>query len=290
MKIFITGATGFIGKHLVRQLTTAENNVTINLYGDESSPFDSAVGTYRLGAKTITEDIQFLADEQFDGIIHLASLYLTLHKPDEAVKLIDSNVRFSTYILECAAQAGISWFINTGTFWQNYQNADYSPVNLYAATKQAFESIARYYIETEQIRFVTLRLCDTYGPNDTRPKIFTLWERIARTGEILEMSPGEQLIDIAHVDDIVNAFALLASHLHSHHTEVKNGDVFAVKATERYTLKQLAALYEQATRTKLNIVWGARPYRNREVMMPWTDGEVVPGWKPKVEILKGILE
>jgi len=288
MKIFITGATGFIGKHLVNHLTTSGNNVTINLYGDESSPFDSGVGTYRLGKKTITEDIQFLADEQFDGIIHLASLYLTVHKPDEAVKLIDSNVRFSTYILECAAQAGISWFINTGTFWQNYQNADYSPVNLYAATKQAFESIARYYIETEQIRFVTLRLCDTYGPNDTRPKIFTLWERIARTGETLDMSPGEQLIDIAHVDDIVSAFALLASHLHSQHAEVKNGDVFAVNATERHTLKQLAALYEQATSTKLNINWEARPYRNREVMAPWENGVVVPGWKPKMDIENGI--
>jgi len=288
MKIFITGATGFIGKHLVRQLANAENNVTINLYGDESSPFESVVGIYRLGEKTITEDIKFLADGHFDGIIHLASLYPTVHKPDEAVKLIDSNVRFSTYILECAAQAGISWFINTGTFWQNYQNADYSPVNLYAATKQAFESIARYYIETEQIRFVTLRLCDTYGPNDTRPKIFTLWERIARTSETLEMSPGEQIIDISHVDDIVSAFALLASHLHSQHAEVKNGDVFAVKATERYTLKQLATLYEQATRTKLNITWGARPYRNREVMVPWDNGVVVPRWKPKMDIENGI--
>jgi len=290
MKIFITGATGFIGKHLVKQLVANGNEVTVNLYGDEDSPFDAQVHTYSLEKVSITDDIHYLQKNAFDGIIHLASLYLTVHKPDEAVKLINSNVQFSTYILECAAQAGVKWFLNTGTFWQNYENKAYSPVNLYAASKQAFESIAQYYTETNQIKFATLRLSDTFGPNDTRPKVFNLWKRIAETGETLDMSAGEQVIDISYISDIVAAFALLATHLHSNHSEVNNGAVFAVKAEKRYTLKQLASIYEQATDTKLHINWGARPYREREVMMPWVDGVVVPGWKPKVGIEEGIKE
>lgn len=290
MKIFITGATGFIGKHLVKQLTEQGNDITINLYGEEQSPFTDNVKTYQLCIENTLTDIQFLAENKFDGIIHLASLYLTVHNPEEAVKLIDSNVRFSTYILECASQAHINWFVNTGTFWQNYQNADYSPVNLYAATKQAFESIARYYIETEQIRFATLRLCDTYGPDDTRPKIFNLWERIARTGETLEMSAGEQLIDISYIDDIINAFILLATYLQNKHTEVKSGAVFAVKANKRFTLRELAAIYEHATGFTLNINWGAKPYRGREVMIPWENGMVVPDWKPNISIEEGIIK
>lgn len=290
MKIFITGATGFIGKHLVKKLIQENNEVTINLYGDEQSPFSNEVKTYCLAKADINNDILYLKQKGFDGIIHLASLYLTAHKPEEAVRLISSNVSFSTYILECAAQAHITWFINTGTFWQNYQNADYSPVNLYAATKQAFESIAQYYIETEQIRFVTLRLCDTFGPNDTRPKIFNLWERIARTGETLNMSAGEQLIDISFIDDIINAFTLLTNHLQNNHPEVTTGTIYAVKAEKRYTLKQLAAIYEEATNARLNINWGAMPYRQREVMNPWERGEVVPNWKPTVSIIDGIKE
>ena len=190
--------------------------------------------------------------------------------------------------MECATQAKIKWFINTGTFWQNYQNANYSPVNLYAATKQAFESIAKYYIDTNQIKFATLRLSDTFGPNDTRPKIFNIWNKIAKSGDTLDMSPGEQLIDISFIDDIVAAFTLIAKHLHANLPEVPNGSVYAVKAEKRYTLIQLAALYEQATKTKLNINWGARPYREREVMMPWADGVLVPGWKAKVKIEDGI--
>lgn len=287
MKIFLTGATGFIGRSLVNQLITEGNDITVNLYGNEQTPFPDIVKIHALGKRDMESDINFLKDYSFDGIIHLASLYLTVHQSKDAVNLIDSNVRFSTYILECASQAKINWFINTGTFWQNYQNADYSPVNLYAATKQAFESIAQYYIETNQIKFATLRLCDTYGPNDTRPKIFNLWEKIAKTGETLDMSPGEQIIDITYIDDIVNAFYLLSQHL-TNNPNIKNGKVYAVKAEKRYALKELAVIFEKATGYKLNINWGKRSYREREVMIPWERGEIVPEWSPKYDLIKGI--
>lgn len=288
MKLFITGATGFIGKHLVTKLISEGNQVTINLFDNEPTPFNENVLTYRLNEKKIQRDIDFFKQEKFDGIIHLASLYLTVHKPENAITLVNSNVRFSTYMIECAAQSNIKWFINTGTFWQHYQNANYSPVNLYAATKQAFESIAQYYWETNQIKFYTLKLSDTYGPKDTRPKIFNLWERIAESGETLEMSSGKQLIDITYIDDIIAAFYLLSQLLQNNHSGIKNGDVFAVKAEKRFTLKELASIFEKVSNKKLKINWGAKPYRERELMVPWIDSKVVPGWRPKITIEEGI--
>ena len=122
MKIFITGATGFIGKHVVDRLVAKGDQVTINLYGDEKSPFDKNVVTYKLCEDKIDKDIEFFRESSFTGIIHLASLYLTHHYPEDASRLINSNVRFSTHILECASQARVSWFLNTGTFWQHYNN------------------------------------------------------------------------------------------------------------------------------------------------------------------------
>lgn len=288
MRIFITGATGFIGKHMVKKLVEEGHQITINLFGEEQSSFDDKILTYKLNEANIQKDSEYLIKESFDGIIHLASLYLTIHKLEDAVKLIDSNVRFGTYILECASQAKIKWFINTGTFWQNYQNAEYSPVNLYAATKQAFESIAQYYIETNQIKFCTLRLCDTYGPDDTRPKIFNLWNRIAKSGETLDMSPGEQIIDISYIDDIIDAFVLLAIHLQSDHPDITNGSVYAVKTEKRDTLKELAAIFEKITDSKLHIRWGKKPYRTREVMVPWEEGKTVPEWIAKYSVEDGI--
>jgi CDP-paratose synthetase len=288
MKIFITGATGFIGRHLVNKLADDGHLITINLYGDEESPFEHTIKTFKLNEKNSKRDIAYLKEEKYDGIIHLASLFLKDHQSDQVTKLIDSNVRFSSYILECTSKAGINWFINTGTFWQHYQNGEYSPVNLYAASKQAFESIAQYYIEIEQIKFVTLRLSDTFGPNDTRPKVFNLWQNIARTGETLEMSAGDQVIDISYIDDIVNAYRILADHLQNNTESIVNGSVFAVNANIRYTLKELASIFEQSTGSKLNINWGGRKYGEREVMEPWTGGILVPGWRQQVSIEEGI--
>jgi CDP-paratose synthetase len=290
-KIFITGATGFIGLHLSKKLLAEGNELFFTLLPHEKNPFegDTRVKFYLLNNEGIYSLITFLKSNQIEGVIHLASFVQSAeHFSDDIEKLIDTNLKFSTIVLEAAVQAGVQWFINTGTYWQYYNNAIYSPVNLYAATKQAFMDIARYYWETNKINFSSIILFDTYGSNDTRPKIFNLWERIARSGEVLAMSKGEQLIDISHIDDIVNAFATLALHLQNSHPEVPNGAVFAVKANQRYTLKELALIYEETTQTKLNINWGGREYREREVMDPWLSGIVVPGWKPKVSVEQGI--
>jgi CDP-paratose synthetase len=288
MKIFITGATGFIGRHLVEELNKFGHNVTINLLTNEISPFHLN-NTFILGDKDIVECIQFFEQEAFDGVIHLASFVKSgEHQVDEVDLLIDSNIKFAVKLLEVSFRAKVKWFINTGTYWQNYKNEDYSPVNLYAATKQAFEDIAKFYIESNKIKFCTIRLFDTFGPGDPRPKIFNIWDRIAKTQETLEMSPGEQIIDISYIDDIVCAFILLAQHLENNHPGVVNGAVYAVKAEKRYSLKELALLFEETTKQKLNINWGGRPYRENEVMIPWINANVVPEWKPKISISEGI--
>ncbi len=290
MKVFVTGATGFIGKNLVNKLIELNFEVTVNLHSDKPSPFSDKVKTYRLNEMDIQSDIDFFKTSRFSGIIHLASLYLTAHKPEEAIELVNSNIRFSTHILECASQAEINWFINTGTFWQNFENASYSPVNLYAASKQAFECIAQYYIETNKINFCTLRLSDTYGPNDSRPKIFNLFDKIAKTGEVLEMSPGDQILDISFIDDVVSAFILLVGQLVANSPLMYNGAIYAVRADKRYTIRELVAVFESVTSEKLNIKFGGKPYRDREVMVPWGKGKIVPGWKSKVSIEEGIVE
>jgi CDP-paratose synthetase len=283
MKIFITGATGFIGKHLIHKLLEESVEITINLRNKSINLFDKKVKTYHLGLD-IEKDIDFLKKEQFNGVVHLATYFATTHKPYEIENLIDSNVKFASYILECASQAKIKWFVNTGTFWQHYQNETFAPVNLYAATKQAFENIAQFYIETNQINFCTLKLSDTYGPEDTRPKIFNLWKNIAKTGKPIDMSPGNQLIDIVYIDDVINAFLLMINSK----VERPNGAVYVVKSELRYTLKELAAIFENCINQKLNINWGGRRYNDREVMVPWESGVLIPGWKQKTCIEDGI--
>jgi len=263
MKLLITGATGFIGTHLVKKCLEEGYEILISLLENEVNPFPSAVKTHVFDGKKIESDINYIKDQKVNGVVHLASLFLTKHNPIDAIRLVNSNILFGTNVLECAYRGKVKWFINTGTFWQNYQNANYSPVNLYAATKQAFEDIAQFYFETNQIKFCTLRLSDTYGPNDNRPKIFNLWEKFAKSGELLNMSPGDQMIDISYIDDVTEAYLILLKKLESDSQEIPNGSVYSVKAEKRYTLKELAKVFEEATNLKVNINWGGLTYRKK---------------------------
>jgi nucleoside-diphosphate-sugar epimerase len=275
MKVLVTGTTGFIGKHLVARLEKEGHTVTALTRAHDVD-------------HNVPNLIALMEREKFDGVIHLASLFLGQHKPEDIKGLIDSNVFLGTAVLEAATKAKVPWFINTGTFWQHYQSKSYSPVNLYAATKQAFETIAQYYRETSDIIFVTLKLNDTFGPGDTRAKIFALWQKISASGESMDMSPGKQLIDISYIDNVVDAYMQLITLLSKKDARKLNGKAFAVIAPKRMPLKKLAELYEKTTSKKLTINWGKKDYRPREVMVPWTKGVKVPGWKARISLEQGI--
>ncbi|MCC2631399.1 MAG: NAD-dependent dehydratase [Patescibacteria group bacterium] len=289
MKLLISGATGFIGKHLTERLAKEGNEVFAIV---RPSTDTSTLTTGNIRPYVFNDDIHaltaFLEQEQFDGIIHLASLFLAAHKSDDIKNLVDSNVLFPTTLLESAVTAKTPWFINTGTFWQHYQNEAYSPVNLYAATKQAFEDIAQYYLQTSPVNFVTIQLSDTFGPGDTRAKVFNLWLKTSKSQDPLGMSPGEQLIDISFIDNVIDGYVQMISLLSSDKGPELRGRAFAISSGAPESLKSLAATFEEVTGTTLPIQWGEKEYRPREVMETWNKGETIPGWSPRVSIEEGI--
>lgn len=269
MRILVTGAAGFVGQHLLPYLEKQGHEVYALV-----RPSTDGSKVYTNHLYVFEDDIEHLAsyllENHVDGIIHLASLYIAEHKPADIKNIVTSNVYLGTAVMEAAVKAGVKWFLNTGTIWQNYNVEPYSdtycPVNLYASSKQAFMDMAKYYTEVSDIRFCTLKLCDTYGANDTRRKIFALFEQIAKTGECLKMSPGEQKLDIVHIDNVVRDFEALAEKL-------DNGEQlreeYVVSSGRQKSLKEIAKQYEINHQVTLNIEWGGRPYRKREVMVPY---------------------
>ncbi len=281
MRILVTGATGFVGQHLLPYLQSQGHEVfaLVRPSTDGSKVFTNHLYVFEDDIEHLSA---YLRENQIDGIIHLASLYVAEHKPEQIKSIVLSNIYLGTALLEAAVKAETKWFLNTGTIWQNY-NAEphsdhYCPVNLYAASKQAFMDMAKYYTETSSLRFCTLKLCDTYGPNDTRRKIFALFEQIAQTGECLKMSPGEQKLDIVHIDDVVSGFALLANKLNEGKQLL---DEYVLSCGEQKSLKEWADLYAAKNNVHLNIEWGGRAYRQREVMNPY-QGNVLEDWQPSV--------
>lgn len=284
MNILVTGATGFIGTHLTAELRKQHRLFILGQFEGDPEKLD-------LPGYVMTDDIlalaEYIKEHEIEGIIHLASLYLTTHKPEQVRALVDSNVFFGTAVLEAASLAGcVRWFLNTGSIWQNYrvEGKAYNPVNLYAATKQAFIDMARYYEDVYGIRFSTLKLCDTYGPHDPRPKIFKLFKDCSENGQVLKMSPGEQKLDLLFISDIVSGFCHLAEMLSS--GQQVDGQ-YVLSSGEQLPLRSIAETFSRVSGRTLNIEWGGRPYREREVMIPWK-GPVLPGWRPAVKLEEGI--
>lgn len=277
LRALVTGSTGFIGTHLVRHLHAAGWTVATL----SRRPAENAF----LYTGQTTEVMDALETFQPTVVFHLASLFLAQHIPDQVEPLISANILLGTQLLEAMRAAGTPALVNAGTAWQNYDGGAYLPVNLYAATKQAFEDILLYYTETAPLRAVTLKLYDSYGPRDTRRKLLRILLDCHRTSEPLGMSGGEQTLDLAHVDDICSAF-LHAATLALDPEQPRNA-TYTVSGGQRRTLREVVETLEAVTGHNLPITWGARPYRDREVMIPWA-GPSLPGWHPSIPLPDGL--
>ena len=287
--LLVTGATGFVGSQLVRRLVRDGWQVHV-------------VCRHGSNLECLREALPLLTVHRHDGstanliaimktvqpvvVFHLASLFISEHQPDQIDLLVNANLLFSTQLAEAMFRCDIKRLVNTGTSWQHYHSDGYNPVNLYAATKQAFEDILRYYIEAADFRVITLKLYDTYGPEDLRPKLFHLLEKVAREGTPLAMSPGEQMIDLVYIDDVVQAFLMAAERLMECRTP--GHESYAVSCGEPLSLRKLVDTYERIAHTHLTIEWGGRHYHSREVMSTWICRNILPGWAPETSLEKGI--
>lgn len=284
-RALITGSTGFVGSRLTVDLVTAGWAVHRLLRaGLEDPEFIDGVCDHVWDGSTDAA-MAILAEARPDAVIHLASLFLAEHSARDLEALVSANVLAGLQVVEAATAAGCRGFVNAGTSWQHFDSAEYDPVCLYAATKQSFEDLLAYYVGARDLRVVTLKLFDTYGPGDVRPKLFTALRTASHGGEPLAMSPGEQLLDLVCIDDVTRAFVSAA--------EVVSGGgagghrVYAVPSGERHTLKDVVALYESVTGRHVPVRWGGRAYRGREVMTPW-EGPSLPGWRAEVDLRRGI--
>lgn len=285
----VTGASGFVGACLTKHLQAQGWHVHIiarqNSNLDVITDYSNALTVHRIdGSYQSIESV--MQQSNPDVVFHLASLFLTQHQASDVSNLYESNLLFPALLLEAMYRCGKRNLINTGTSWQHYQNQDYCPVNLYAATKDAFERLITFYVDAHGFKVKTLQLFDTYGPRDHRKKLFYALRQAARAGEAVNMSPGEQQINLVYGNDVAEAFMLAGLQLLDS-TSTCN-EVYGVANSESTSLRELVNIYSQITKFKITVNWGALPYRPREVMVPWSNYQAVPLWQPNTSLADGI--
>ncbi len=280
----LTGVTGFLGRHLSKRLL--QQGAKVSAICRPSSDLSKLPQ----GVQSIIDDgshskfITSCEQQSISAVIHLATEFVGTHTPDHIALLIETNVSFATRVFEVASRLKVP-IINTGTYAEHYENSPYFPINLYAATKHAAQNILEYYAKVEELPALTLKLFDIYGPQDTRPKILNLLKKIATSGEELEMTAGEQLFDLVHVNDVCRAYEVALQKLLSQQTT--SHQIYAVSGGDRKTLKEVVRLFEKVCNVSCRIKWGAKPYKAKEVMIPWDTFQPLENWHAEISLKEG---
>lgn len=289
-RAIVTGATGYVGSHVVRHLLKQGWGVSIIMRKNSNLEYIkdiiNDVGVYRYEGN-INSLIEYFKLQEADVVMHIAAAVITDPSPEQVPIIIDANIKFGTEVLEAMSHSSTRLFISTGTYWQNYGGTDeYNPVDLYAASKEAFEKIVKLYVEAYGFRHINLRLFDVYGEDDKRPKLWALLRDIAGTGKSFDITAGEQWVDMVYIDDVACAYEIAYNILEKDHS-IRN-EIYGVSNKRRYRLKNIINLFQTLLDKKLIINFGGRPYKKREVMSPFEGYLGLPLWQPRTSIKDGL--
>jgi UDP-glucose 4-epimerase len=233
MRIFITGASGFIGQHVVRQLEQDGHTLLLLSRSQQSkNKLDgTAIVQGDLGhmGKWQTSIAEFAPD----SIFHLAWEGI----PDYGPSMSMRNLQYGVNLAEFAASIGCKKFIAIGSCWeygaQSGMLSEDSPVhatNSFTAAKHASHIIGREIARTNGMQFIWTRLFYVYGPGQKENSLIPYLIRCAKEGMQPELkTPGAQN-DFIYVGDVASALALLAARSVEHEVfNIGSGNLTSVQ-------------------------------------------------------------
>jgi len=203
--------------------------------------------------------------------------------------LIDSNISFGTHLLDALKKSDVKVFINTGSFAEYHvRDGKKTPAYLYAATKTAFCSIIDYYQAIIGYRVFNIIPYTVYGGIHSAKKLIDYIFESLGESKAVNMTPGEQVLDFIHIDDVIDFYKTLLSSLDKYGNSYNE---IHIGSGEGATPRRIAELMETITGVKPNINWGGLPYRPNDTMFSVVPKELSGkqiGWQPSLNIEEGI--
>lgn len=216
---WVTGAAGFIGRHLVRHLADTGVRVGgLDLVGVDAAGLGDEVAGWRAGALS-QQALDSLADETGlpDTIFHLAggsSVGASLADPygdfnatlGATAALLDwLRLRSPATRLVIVSSAAVYGNLHAGPIGEDAATAPFSP---YGAHKFAMEAMCRGWAGSFGLSTVAVRLFSVYGPGLAKQLLWDLCGKLAAGGEdVMLGGSGEELRDWTHVGDVVRALS-----------------------------------------------------------------------------------
>ncbi len=299
---FVTGAAGFIASRVAEFLI--KDGHTVVGVDNMNNAYDIRMKEYRLGKlqaipgftfhkadisdKSIIEQFK---NEQFEAVINLAARAGVRASVENPWVYFESNLTGTLNMLELCRQTGTKKFLLASTSSIYGANPPYptpetassdAPLQPYAASKKAAETLAHAYHYLHGIDVSVVRYFTVYGPAG-RPDLalfrFTQWISEGRPVQIY--GDGEQSRGFTYLDDIARGTIQALKPL--------GYEIINLGGHEVITINDLVTLIEEVTGKEAIVEHG--PAVLADMRSNWADvrkaGEVL-GWEPQVGLREGV--
>lgn len=279
MRILLTGATGFVGKHLVHALISSGHEIFAIVRKTSTIKFLKEQNTKVYFIEEGLEKV--FIENEIDGVIHIATSY---GQNGIISEVYETNVLFPIKLLEFSVKYSSFFFINTDSFFTK-SVTEYAYLNNYTNSKKLLTSLIEEFAPS--ITVVNLKLEHVYGENDGDNKFITqIIKKLCNNEPLVDLTEGLQKRDFVYIDDVVNAYLTVLNNVN----EIKYFTSIEVGTGKSLTIREAVETIHKKTKSTSKLNFGALPTRVGEFKESYADIEMLikMGWKVNYNFEDGI--
>ena len=254
MHILITGATGYLGNKLVKELLLSGHQISCIVRNSSKLEEKAWLKDVKIFDVKNLKIINIFEGNNIECIIHCATSYG--RDFEDLPKIIDANITFPLKILHASKKYGVKYFVNTDTALQ-------AEVSEYSFTKKQFLNWLNFF--SNDIKIINILLEHFYGPNDKDSKfINNMINRLKDNKNIkIPLTKGDQKRDFIYIDDVVSAYICIINNLPKFN---KNFNNVPLGTNELISIKDLVLLIKDRCGNKRTVLdFGKIPSRVNEI-------------------------